>query len=119
MKKSILTLINNNLKKCLIILILISVLNITAFILAFGYSSAICTLSFLSCMIAIYTISNVSGAKFGRLFNMHIIRWHYLRNYDKENTYQTSCLKYIAILLPVSAVWSVVNICLAMVSRIV
>ena len=119
MKKSILTLINNNLKKCLIILILISVLNVAASILALRYSSAVYISSFLSFMIAIYAISNVSGAKFGRLFNMHIIRWHYLRNHDKENTYQTSCLKYIAILLPVSAVWSVVNICVAIVSRIV
>ena len=54
MKKSILTLINNSLKKCLIILILISVLNVTAFILALDYSSAVCISSFLSYMIAIY-----------------------------------------------------------------
>ena len=119
MKKSILTLINNNLEKCLIILVLISVLNFTALILALGYSSAVGISSYLSFMIALYAISNVIGAKFGRLFNMHIIRWHYLRNHDKENTYQTSCLKYIAILLPVSAVWSIVNICLAIVSIIV
>ena len=54
MKKSILTLINNNLKKCLIILILISVLNVAASILALRYSSAVCISSFLSFMIAIY-----------------------------------------------------------------
>ena len=118
MKKSILTLINNSLKKCLIILILISVLNITAFILALGYSSAICTLSFLSCMIAIYTISNVSGAKFGRLFNMHIFRWYYLKKHDKESTYQISCLKYIAVLLPISTIWSIVNV-FVVVSKII
>ena len=119
MKKGILTQIINNLKKCLIILISISVLNVTAFVVALGYSFAVCVSSFLAFMITIYIISNVIGAKFGRLFNMHIIRWHYLKNHDKVNTYQTSCLKYIAILLPVGAVWSIVNVCLAIVSRII
>ena len=109
MKQSILTLINNNLKKCLIILILISVLDIIAFVIALSYSSAVCVSSFLALMAAIYTISNVSGAKFGRLFNMHIFRWYYLKKHDKESTYQKSCLKYIAVLLPISTIWSIVN----------
>ena len=119
MKQSILTLINNNLKKCLIILIFISVLDVTAFVIALSYSSAVCVSSFLALMAAIYTISNVSGAKFGRLFNMHIIRWYYLKNHDKESAYQTSCLKYISVLLPVSVIWSIVNVFVAVGTRII
>jgi hypothetical protein len=119
MKQGILTLINNNLKKCLIILILISALDVTSFIIVLGYSSAIGVSSFLALMIAIYTISNVSGAKFGRLFNMHNIRWHYLKKHDKESTYQTSCLKYIAVLFPISAIWSIVNVIVAIVTKII
>ena len=119
MKQSILALINNNLKKCLIILILVSILDVAAFVIALGYSSAVCASSFLAYMTAIYTISNVSGAKFGRLFNMHIIRWYYLKNHDKESTYQISCLKYIAVLLPISAMWSIVNAFVAIVTKII
>ena len=118
MKHSILKLINNNLKKCLIILILISVLDIIAFVIALSYSSAVCLSSFLAFIIAIYTISNVSGAKFGRLFNMHIFRWYYLKKHDKESTYQISCLKYIAVLLPISTIWSIVNV-FVVVSKII
>ena len=99
-------------------MILISVLDVAAFVIALGYSSAVCASSYLALMIAIYTISNVSGAKFGRLFNMHIIRWHYLKNHDKESTYQISCIKYIAVLLPISAIWCVVNAFVAIVIKI-
>ena len=117
MKQSILTLINNNLKKCLIILFLISALDVIAFFIALGYSSAVCFSSFLAFMVNIYAISNVSGAKFGRLFNMHIFRVHYLKKHNKENLYQTSCLRYIAVLLPISSVWSIANIILGIITR--
>ena len=117
MKQSILTLINNNLGKCLIILFLISALDVTAIFIALGYSFAVCISSFLAFMIAIYTISNVSGAKFGRLFNMHIFRGHYLKKHNKENLYQTSCLRYIAVLLPISTVWSIANVILGIITR--
>ena len=117
MKQSILTLINNNLKKCLVILILISVLDVTALFIALGYSSAVCWSSMAAYLIAVYSISNVVGAKNGRSFNMHIIRWHYLKNHDKESTYQTSCLKYLSVLLPISAIWCIVNVSAATVMR--
>ena len=119
MKQSILTLINNNLKKCLVILILISVLDVAAFVIALDYSSAVCFSSFLALMIAVYTISNVTGAKNGRLFNMHILRWHCLKKHDKESTYQMSCLKYVAVLLPVSAIWCIVNAFVAIATRFI
>ena len=119
MKQSILALINNNLKKCLIILILVSILDVSAFVIALGYSSIVCYSSFWAYMFAIYTISNVSGAKFGRRFNMHIIRWYYLKKHNKESTYQISCLKYIAVLLPISAIWSIVNIFIAIITSII
>ena len=117
MKQSILTLINNNLKKCLIILFLIFALDVIAFFIALGYSSAVCISSFLAFMVDIYAISNVSGAKFGRLFNMHIFRGHYLKKHNKENLYQTSCLRYIAVLLPINSVWSIANIILGIITR--
>ena len=119
MKKSILTLINKNLWKFLIILIFITVLDVTAGYIALSYSSAVVYSSFLASMTAIYTISNVSGAKFGRSFNMHIIRWYYLKKHDKESTYHTSCLKYISVLLPVSVIWSIVNVFVAVGTRFI
>ena len=117
MKQSILMLIKNNLKKCLIILSLISALDVTAFVIALGDSSAVCISSFLAFMIAIYTISNVGGAKFGRLFHMHIFRGHYLKKHNKEKLYQTSCLRYIAVLLPISTVWSIANVILGIITK--
>ena len=117
MKQNVFALINNNLKTCLLILILAAVLDISAFVVALGYSSILCISSLLAYMFAIYAISNVIGAKFGRLFNTHIIRWHYLRKHNKARTYQAGCLKYIAVMLPVSAIWSIVNIFAAIVSR--
>ena len=116
MKQDILALIRTNLKKCLAILLLLVVLDGLAFVVALGNSSAVCISSFLAFMIAIYTISNISGAKHGRLLGMHILRGYYLRKHNKEDLYATGCLKYIAVLLPVSAVWSLVNVVLAIIA---
>ena len=117
MKQSVIAFVNRNLKKCAIALILISVLDVVVYFAALGHSSAVCVSSFLACAVAIYAITNVSGAKYGRTFNAHIFRWYYFRAHDKEHLYQTSCLKYVAVLLPISIVWSIVNVVLVIIVR--
>ena len=117
MKQRVLLFINKNLKKCLIISILISALDVIAFVIATGHSIAICVSSFSGYMTAIYAISNISGAEFGRKFNMHIFRWHYLKKHNKKDTYKTNCLKYVAVLFPVTVLWSITNIILAIITK--
>lgn len=68
--------------------------------------------------VSLYTISNISGAKFGELPCMHILRKMRLRSQGNMSHYQESCLKYLTVLLPVSVVWTAVNFAVA-VGRIV
>ena len=65
MKQSILALINNNLKKCLIILFLISALDVIAFFIALGYSSAVCISSFLAFMVDIMQFQMLAERNLG------------------------------------------------------
>ena len=41
---------------------------------------------------------------------MHTIRWYIFREKDRENEYSIICLKYIAVTLPVSVIWSAFNL---------
>ena len=108
----ILNVIQANLKICFIFLIISAGLNVISFIINVygGCFAAPLISSQLSFVFAIYAISNVAGAKYGRLFNMHTIRWHILREKDRENEYTTICLKYIAVMLPICVIWSIFNL---------
>ena len=68
--------------------------------------------------VSLYAISNISGAKFGELPCMHILRKMRLRSQGNMSHYQESCLKYLTVLLPVSVIWTAVNFAVA-VGRIV
>jgi hypothetical protein len=63
--------------------------------------------------VSLYAISNISGAKFGELPCMHILRKMRLRSQGNMSHYQESCLKYLTVLLPVSVVWTAVNFTVA------
>lgn len=83
-----------------------------------GAFSAHISSSLISFLFALYAISNITGAKYGRLFNMHIIRWYILREKDRENEYTTICLKYIAVMLPISVLWSIFNLLFAIIKTV-
>ena len=63
--------------------------------------------------VSLYAISNISGAKFGPMPCMHILRKAWLRSHDKMNEYQESCLRYLTAMLPISVVWTFVNFAVA------
>ena len=108
----ILNIIQANLKICLFFLIISAGLNVISSIINVygGCFAAPLISSQLSFVFAIYAITNIVGAKYGRLFNMHTIRWYILREKDRENEYSTICLKHIAVTLPVSVIWSAFNL---------
>ena len=108
----ILNVIQANLKICFIFLIISAGLSVISSIINVygGCFAAPLISSQLSFVFAIYAITNIVGAKYGRLFNMHTIRWYILREKDRENEYDTICLKYIAVMLPISVVWSALNL---------
>ena len=112
----ILNIINANLIKCLVILIVSAHVNIiSGVICVIGSFSALAFSSLFSFGFSLYAISNVVGAKYGKLFNMHTIRYHILREKDRESEYGTSCLKYIAVMLPISVIWSTINLVYAII----
>ncbi len=67
---------------------------------------------------SLYAISNISGAKFGPMPRMHVIRRDRLERQGRIRDYQESCLKYLTVMLPVSVIWTAINFTVA-VGRIV
>ena len=108
------TWIRGHLTADLVILIVTACLNILWALIwtPLAFSSA------FAFAVSLYTISNISGAKFGELPCMHILRKMRLRSQGNMSHYQESCLKYLTVMLPVSVIWTAVNFAVA-VGRIV
>ncbi|MBQ3506959.1 MAG: hypothetical protein IJA91_00285 [Clostridia bacterium] len=108
------TWIRGHLTADLVILIVTSCLNILWALIwtPLAFSSA------FAFAVSLYAISNISGAKFGPMPCMHVLRKAWLRSHDKMNEYQESCLRYLTAMLPISVVWTFVNFAIA-VGRIV
>ena len=108
------TWIRGHLTADLVILIVTACLNILWALIwtPLAFSSA------FAFAVSLYAISNISGAKFGPLPCMHVLRKMWLKSHDKMRDYQESCLKYLTVLLPVSVIWTAVNFAVA-VGRIV
>jgi hypothetical protein len=100
-----------NLNMVLGFLIVILILNYISDIVQISlHHSFLSVSSFFSILFAIYVLSNVTGAKFGRRFNMHIFRWLWLKKHDRESEYEDICIKYICILFPISCCWTLINV---------
>ncbi len=117
--KRILSFIKNNLYKLLVFLIIASLLNIAAFVMALERSNALAFSAFFCASLALYAFTNIGGARRGApQFNAHLIRRYWLRKRDKEAQYEQSCLKYLAVLLPLVTVWAIFNFVLAIICLI-
>ena len=108
------TWIRGHLTADLVILIVTACLNILWALIwtPLAFSSA------FAFAVSLYTISNISGAKFGPMPCMHILRKAGLNRQGRLREYQESCLKYLTVMLPISVVWTFVNFAVA-VGRIV
>ena len=113
----ILEFIRKNINTVCIFLIIDAIINILSAVISIGLNIDLLSFSsFLSFVFAIYAISNVVGYKYGHMFNMHIFRWWRLKNSDRESEYQSICLKYLLITFPISLIWTLLNLCLAVCS---
>ena len=117
--KRLLSYTEKNLNKALIVLILACIVNFVSEIICIFNDSAISFSPFLAFAFTLSAISNVIGAKNGETFNVHIFRRMWLRDHDKESEYEEICLKYVAVMVPISVLWSITNFMLAVVGLLI
>ena len=111
MKSKILNLIAKNINAIFICLTCVAIINMIFGVIGISMQvSSLVILSLLSFLFAIYTASNIGGYKFGHRFNVHKIRWWWLKKHNQEEEYQTVCLSYLLVTLPISLVLSFVNL---------
>ena len=113
--KRILSYTEKNLNKALIVLILALLLNIVSEIIYIFSDSYLSVSAFLAFAFTLSAISNVTGAKNGETFNVHIFRRMWLRDHDRESEYEEICLKCVVVMLPISVIWAIINFVLAVV----
>ena len=108
------TWIRGHLTADLVILIVTACLNILWALIwtPLAFSSA------FAFAVSLYTISNISGAKFGPMPRMHVFRRDRLERQGRLREYQESCLKYLTVMLPISVAWTAANLAIA-VGRVV
>ena len=117
--KRILIYTEKNLNKALIVLILALLSNIVSAVICVISDSYLYLSAFFAITFIAAAISNVIGAKNGETFNVHIFRRMWLRDYDKESEYEEICLKYVAVMVPISVLWSITNFMLAVVGLLI
>lgn len=113
--KRILSYTEKNLNKALIVLILALLLNIVSEIIYIFSDSYLSVSAFLAFAFTLSAISNVTGAKNGETFNVHIFRRMWLRDHDRESEYEEICLKCVVVMLPISVIFAIINFVLAVV----
>ena len=113
LSQRILSYVEKNLSKALIILIFALLLNVVSEVLYILSGSYLSVSAFLAFFFIGSAISNVIGAKNGETFNVHIFRRMWLRNHDRESEYEEICLKCLTVMLPIGVIWTIVNLALA------
>ena len=113
LSQRILSYVEKNLSKALIILIFALLLNVVSEVLYIFSGSYFYVSAFLAFFFIGSAISNVIGAKNGETFNVHIFRRMWLRNHDRESEYEKICLKCLTVMLPIGVIWTIVNLALA------
>ena len=117
--KCLLSYTEKNLNKALIVLILALLSNIVSAVICVISDSYLYLSAFFAITFIAAAISNVIGAKNGETFNVHIFRRMWLRDHDKESEYEEICLKYVAVMVPISVLWSITNFMLAVVGLLI
>ena len=109
------TFITANCGKALGILVGVAFINIIAGAIAILASDSVCVISsLLAFLFSARMIANLVGYQFGRMINMHLFRWRWLKNHDRESDYRGICLNHLCVMLPIGALWSLINLSLSL-----
>lgn len=113
LSQRILSYVEKNLSKALIILIFALLSNIVSAVICVISDSYLYLSAFFAITFIAAAIPNFIGAKNGETFNVHIFRRMWLRDHDRESKYEEICLKCLTVMLPIGVIWTIVNLALA------